>query len=178
MAVVSIGGKYRGGKSFLLNFFLRYLSYLESIAAGERAAVDDWMEPTSEDDEEDRQLFEWKGGNKRITKGVHMWHRPFMLKRSDGTKFAVLLVDTQGTDDSGSSDNESIAIFALSTMLSSCMVTQQEIGRETYHAQIKIYNVKQTLDKTAIQQMQRFTEYGRKAMDGQRGSRKHFQVVR
>ena len=67
---MSVAGAFRKGKSFLLDFFLRYLS---------RDGRETWM------GNEDEPLtgFHWKGGSERDTTGILMWSEPFIYKRPD-----------------------------------------------------------------------------------------------
>lgn len=67
VCVVSVAGAFRKGKSFLLDFFLRYLS---------RGGRDDWMGG----EEEPLTGFHWKGGSERDTTGILMWSEPFIMK--------------------------------------------------------------------------------------------------
>ena len=80
VAVISISGDYRKGKSFLLNLILRHLAYEE-----ER------NNPSSEIDQQtdilgapDQPLvgFPWRPGTQRITSGVWMWSEPFVIDRN------------------------------------------------------------------------------------------------
>lgn len=119
---MSIAGAYRSGKSFLMNFFLRYLQHREMTEAGQLPPHADWFEPTEADGEHHHRNFTWRPGVEGVTKGIHIWHRPFILRRSQGGKIAVLLLDTQGTEDMRSRDVDFLTIFALSTILSSCQV--------------------------------------------------------
>ena len=70
VCVVSVAGAFRKGKSFLLDFFLRYLG---------RDGREDWI------GNEDEPLtgFHWKGGSERDTTGILMWSEPFILKRNN-----------------------------------------------------------------------------------------------
>jgi atlastin len=70
VCVVSVAGAFRKGKSFLLDFFLRYLN---------KGGRDDWMG----NDDEPLTGFHWKGGSERDTTGILMWSEPFLLKRSE-----------------------------------------------------------------------------------------------
>ncbi len=67
---MSVAGAFRKGKSFLLDFFLRYLG------RGSRA---DWF--GSED--EPLTGFHWKGGSERDTTGILMWSEPFITRRNN-----------------------------------------------------------------------------------------------
>ena len=71
VCVVGIAGKFRKGKSFLLNFFLRYLNYLDAGSPSE----EDWLtrEPALEG-------FSWRGGSERDTNGLLWWSHPFLVK--------------------------------------------------------------------------------------------------
>lgn len=137
VCVVSVAGAFRKGKSFLLDFFLRFLN---------RNGREDWMGC------EDEPLtgFHWKGGSERDTIGILMWSEPFILKRS-GTneEIAILLMDTQGAFDSHSTVKDCATVFALSLMISS----------------IHIYNIMQNLQEDDLQHLQLFTEYGKIAME-------------
>ena len=70
VCVVSVAGAFRKGKSFLLDFFLRYLT---------RNGREDWLGS----DDEPLTGFHWKGGSERDTTGILMWSEPFILKRNN-----------------------------------------------------------------------------------------------
>ena len=87
VAVVSVVGAFRTGKSFLLNFFLRYLRSSKDDDASEDSET--WM--TSEGSKltegnlnnsttEDVPSFAWRGGQERQTTGIWMWSEPFFRK--------------------------------------------------------------------------------------------------
>ncbi|KAG2467457.1 atlastin-3-like [Polypterus senegalus] len=137
VAVVSIAGALRKGKSFLLDFMLRYMSRDKE--------ADLWL--GSED--EPLTGFSWRGGSEPDTNGIQIWSEVFVVKKPGGKKIAVVLMDTQGAFDSHSTVKDYATIFALSTMTSS----------------IQIYNLSQNIQENALQQLQLFTEYGRLAMD-------------
>ncbi|KAJ8723619.1 hypothetical protein PYW07_007599 [Mythimna separata] len=141
VVLVSVAGAYRKGKSFLLDFFLRYLdrTYNNGEGGGE------WL------GREDEALkgFSWRGGSDRHTTGIHLWSQPFKASLSNGEKVVVLLMDTQGTFDSNSTVKDNATVFALSTMLSS----------------VQIYNLSQNIEEDDLQHLQLFMEYGRVAKD-------------
>uniref|UniRef100_A0A8C4JE27 Atlastin GTPase 1 n=1 Tax=Dromaius novaehollandiae TaxID=8790 RepID=A0A8C4JE27_DRONO len=93
--------------------------------------------------------FSWRGGSERETTGIQIWSEIFLVDKPDGTKVAVLLMDTQGTFDSQSTLRDSATVFALSTMISS----------------IQVYNLSQNVQEDDLQHLQLFTEYGRLAME-------------
>lgn len=68
--MISVAGAFRKGKSFLLNFFLRYLKYRSRFGingdVGQNGQADDWL--SSEPDLQ-HGVFSWRGGSKRETNG-------------------------------------------------------------------------------------------------------------
>lgn len=140
VVIVSVAGAFRKGKSFLLNFFLRYLKakYLENDNS------DQWLGT----DNEVLNGFSWCGGSDRNTTGILMWSDVFLTELSGGRKVAIFLLDTQGAFDSKSTVRDCATVFALSTMISS----------------VQIYNLSQNIQEDDLQHLQLFTEYGRLAM--------------
>lgn len=142
VVVVSVAGAFRKGKSFLLDFFLRYL---------QRNGIDNWMG----DEEEDLVGFPWRGGADRETTGIMMWSKPFLVKLSSGEEVAVLLMDTQGAFDSTSTVKDCATVFAISTLTSS----------------VQVYNISSNLQEDNLQHLQLFTDYGCLAMDRMDGEK-------
>ncbi|XP_051957642.1 atlastin-2-like isoform X2 [Xyrauchen texanus] len=136
VVVVSVAGAFRKGKSFLLDFMLRYM-YNQSS--------DLWLGG----DDEPLKGFTWRGGCERETTGIHAWNEVFVVEKPDGSKVAVLLLDTQGAFDSQSTIKDCATLFALSTMTSS----------------VQVYNLSQNVQEDDLQHLQLFTEYGRLAME-------------
>ncbi|XP_066534844.1 atlastin-2 isoform X2 [Hoplias malabaricus] len=136
VVVLSVAGAFRKGKSFLLDFMLRYMHSQSS---------ESWMGG------EDEPLtgFHWRGGCERDTSGIQAWSEVFVVEKPDGNKVAVLLVDTQGAFDSQSTIKDCATIFALSTMTSS----------------MQVYNLSQNIQEDDLQHLQLFTEYGRLALE-------------
>ncbi|KAF6026044.1 atl [Bugula neritina] len=140
VVIVSVAGAFRKGKSFLLNFFIRYLNY---VMQSENHSDYGWL------DDESMALggFSWRGGAERETTGILMWSEPFLMRTEGGEEVAVLLLDTQGAFDNKSTVKECATIFALSTMLSS----------------IQVYNLHSNIQENDLQHLQLFTEYGKLA---------------
>ncbi|XP_078261418.1 atlastin-2 isoform X4 [Rhinoraja longicauda] len=136
VVVVSVAGAFRKGKSFLLDFMLRYMYSQE---AGGWLGCDD--EPLTG--------FTWRGGCERETTGIQVWSEVFVIHKSDGSQVAVLLMDTQGAFDSQSTIRDCATVFALSTMTSS----------------VQVYNLSQNIQEDDLQHLQLFTEYGRLALE-------------
>uniref|UniRef100_A0A673CMQ5 Atlastin-2-like n=1 Tax=Sphaeramia orbicularis TaxID=375764 RepID=A0A673CMQ5_9TELE len=137
VVVVSVAGAFRKGKSFLLDFMLRYMHNQEQS--------DSWIGG----DDEPLTGFTWRGGCERETTGIQIWSEVFVVEKPDGSKVAVLLVDTQGAFDSQSTIKDCATVFALSTMTSS----------------VQVYNLSQNIQEDDLQHLQLFTEYGRLAME-------------
>ncbi|EMP30046.1 Atlastin-1 [Chelonia mydas] len=136
VVAVSVAGAFRKGKSFLMDFMLRYMYNKETIDW-----VGDYNEPLTG--------FSWRGGSERETTGIQIWSELFLVDKPDGKQVVVLLMDTQGTFDSQSTLRDSATVFALSTMISS----------------IQVYNLSQNVQEDDLQHLQLFTEYGRLAME-------------
>ncbi|XP_048486176.1 atlastin isoform X2 [Plutella xylostella] len=140
VVVISVVGAFRKGKSFLLDFFLRYMQHKYGSGGG-----GDWL------GSEDAPLrgFSWRGGSERDTTGILMWSEVFKTTLENGEKVAIVLLDTQGAFDSESTVRDNATVFALSTMLSST----------------QIYNLSQNIQEDDLQHLQLFTEYGRLALE-------------
>eukprot|EP00934_Nitzschia_sp_Nitz4_P008245 Nitzschia sp. Nitz4//scaffold42_size132992//87720//89495//NITZ4_003408-RA/size132992-processed-gene-0.16-mRNA-1//1//CDS//3329551745//8235//frame0 len=150
VAVVSVVGAFRTGKSFLLSWFLKYL---HALTKDEDTTSKDskWynnVESLTRD-----AGFDWRGGSERNTTGIWMWSQPhFVAKPTDngGTEtMAVLLVDSQGMFDNETTMSLTASIFGLSTLLSS----------------YQIYNVDKRIQEDNLQQLALFSEYARLAVE-------------
>ncbi|XP_055135320.2 LOW QUALITY PROTEIN: atlastin-3-like [Symphalangus syndactylus] len=139
VVVVSVAGAFRKGKSFILDFMLRYLY------SQKESGHSNWLG----DPEEPLTGFSWRGGSDPETTGIQIWSEVFTVEKPSGKKFAVVLMDTQGAFDSQSTVKDCATIFVLSTMTSS----------------VQIYNLSQNIQEDDLQQLQLFTEYGRLVMD-------------
>lgn len=165
LCVVSIAGDFRKGKSFMLNFFLRYLYH---VSAKQQALEEQRTEDGGEnkenanslpDDDLDKdwlgdsncelQGFSWRGGSKPETTGILVWSDPIVVRCSDGSEVAVLLMDTQGAFDSRQTIGQTAIIFALSTLTSS----------------LQIYNVMNNIQEDNLQILDTFLAYGQLVLD-------------
>ena len=135
VVIVSVAGAFRKGKSFLLDFFLRYLFALNDP---------NWLG----DANSPLEGFSWRGGSERDTTGILIWSEPFIIKQGN-SDVAVLLMDTQGAFDSQSTVRDCATVFALSTMVSS----------------VQTYNLSMNIQEDDLQHLQLFTEYGRLAIE-------------
>ncbi|CAE7717138.1 ATL2 [Symbiodinium sp. CCMP2592] len=136
VAIVSVMGAFRTGKSFLLDLFLRFLKW-EADHPEEAAAARSESQPARGGNEdfplpawittaganiegasEDDEGFRFKGGMDACTEGIWVWSEPF-LRQLNGQEVAVLLMDTQGAWDSNMTKEQSATVFGLTAVLSS-----------------------------------------------------------
>ncbi|KAF4529157.1 hypothetical protein B566_EDAN017980 [Ephemera danica] len=106
LVVLSVVGEFRRGKSFLLNFMVRYLR-----AKG----AEDWLEAESQ---ESLGGFMWRRDADPVTLGILIWPEAFLF----GDNYAVVLLDTQGTFDMNSRMELNVFLFALSSLASSIQI--------------------------------------------------------
>ncbi|XP_072016798.1 atlastin-1-like [Amphiura filiformis] len=148
ICIVSVAGAFRKGKSFLLDFLLRYLNtqhaHYQKTKDNFQGAVD-WLGH----DDEPLSGFSWRGGSERETTGIWIWSKLFLCPGPDGEEVVVMLMDTQGAFDTESTVRDCATVFALSTMTSS----------------VQVYNLSQNIQEDDLHHLQLFTEYGRLAME-------------
>ncbi|KAI1286189.1 Atlastin-1 [Halotydeus destructor] len=137
ICLVSIVGATRKGKSFLMNYLVRYLHLCKQ---GEPHLLGNPDDPL--------KGFHWRGGSEGDTSGILLWSDPFVLK-SKGQDVCVLLMDTQGAFDGQQAVAETAAIFALSALTSS----------------VQIFNVSHNLQENDFQNLEFFSEYGRLVLE-------------
>lgn len=166
MGVLSVVGAFRSGKSFLLDFFLRYLRAVQSLIIGFVLYIDRggmiftpsgevpmWMnyggstlEGNEFDVESAKKGFSYRGGSERNTEGIWIWSEPFIVPNEavEGGKICVLLMDTQGMFDGLTTQMLTTSIFGLTTLLSS----------------YQIYNIEKRLQEDHLQHLALFSEFG------------------
>jgi len=132
VAIVSVMGAFRTGKSFLLDLFLRFLRYDDSsiednVPVPPRGGTEDfpvprWMTAAGSvvDGATNNSCsgFRFKGGMDACTEGIWVWSEPF-LRSINGKPVALLLMDTQGAWDSNMTKEQSATVFGLTAVLSS-----------------------------------------------------------
>ncbi|GMT01985.1 hypothetical protein PENTCL1PPCAC_24159, partial [Pristionchus entomophagus] len=136
VAVLSVAGAFRKGKSFFLSNCVRYL---QSKTNGSN-----WMASDAS-----VTGFTWKQSIPSVTEGILMWPEPFVVKNANGEEVAILLMDTEGAFDHKSSFTQCATVFALSALLSSLLV----------------YNVMQDIQEDTLNHLQFFAKYGSYALD-------------
>lgn len=110
VAFLSIAGPSRKGKSFFLNFVLRYLY-------GKENNKTNWLQS-----DERLDGFAWKNSTDRVTKGIWLWSEPFQMKSTKGDDFDLLIMDTQGVFDEHTSLREWSILVGLGLLASSCLI--------------------------------------------------------
>jgi hypothetical protein len=96
VGVISVAGKYRTGKSYLLNRILLDLGPNEGFGVG----------PTINP----------------CTKGLWVWTDPIEIETYDGDVIKVLLIDSEGLGAFDEDQNHDTRIFLLALLLSSCFI--------------------------------------------------------
>ncbi|KAL1483264.1 hypothetical protein MTO96_050258 [Rhipicephalus appendiculatus] len=91
VVVISIAGAYRQGKSFLMNFLLRYMH---------RQGRQNWLGGPREP----LRGFGWKHSRERQTSGIRLWSEVFLVRTSSYAEYdieyvtwAVLVCSTKVT---------------------------------------------------------------------------------
>lgn len=172
IAIVSVVGAFRTGKSFLLTLLLRYLKHGksgdmshdwmycdgDSLTEGNcnkktsqasnagLASPEKQTNPPNPKRDDEAASFAWRGGHDRMTTGIWMWSEPFLYSPPNlGEQIAVLLMDTQGMFDNETTMTLTAQIFGISTLISST----------------QIYNIQNRISEDHLQHLALFSEYGR-----------------
>ncbi|XP_078494364.1 uncharacterized protein LOC101242320 isoform X2 [Ciona intestinalis] len=142
VAIISVFGDFRGGKSFLLNLLCQYLMQKQPK---------DWIKKK----DELAKVFNWRAGIKSHTTGIDIINKPFMLENDKGEEIAVFLMDTQGSFDKKMTAGECSLIFALSILISS----------------VQIYNLPSGLIRESdLQQLGLFLQHANTTMKNKRSN--------
>ena len=75
--------------------------------------------------------FEVRGGLDAVTQGMNLWSKPYIIKRRDGSKMCLLLMDTQGLWDKKTVNSFNCILFGLSSVLSSYAIFNQKKNMNT-----------------------------------------------
>ncbi|CAK8681919.1 unnamed protein product [Clavelina lepadiformis] len=135
VAVYSVAGPFRTGKSFLFNLFVRYLEG-KSLNPNDKDQI---LGP-----------FKFQGGaSERCTEGIWITTEPYIISTQQNGEVALFLMDTQGSFDHMSSTEESAILLALSLLLSS----------------YQFFNLKDKIDSLYLQALSKFAEYATKVKD-------------
>ncbi|XP_018017003.2 atlastin-2-like [Hyalella azteca] len=135
VCVVAVAGAFRTGKSFLLNFLVKYC-----VNEGSPNWLGDPSQPL--------EGFVWSTGMEGQTAGIFIWSEPFTIyAKPSGKEVAVILMDTQGTFDTQTSLRDSTYIFALTLLTSS----------------VTVYNLMNNIREDDLMNLQTFSTYGASA---------------
>ncbi|KAM5173054.1 RING finger protein 112-like [Mantella aurantiaca] len=107
--VITVIGERRSGKSFLMNYLMKGLHNLEKknhISGAENESLNG---------------FPWRPGTDKVTEGIWIWGKPFLMK-NNGNKMAVFLLDSEGTKNGTPHETASMKLFVLTMMISSHLV--------------------------------------------------------
>ncbi|CAG9802095.1 unnamed protein product [Chironomus riparius] len=147
IVILSLIGAFRGGKSFLLNYCLRFLYANYSSINKPKEGMpyffhknENWMGSC----DEPLKGFSWRSGIDRDTIGIILWNDVFLHTLDySGEKLAIVIMDTQGLFDNNSSPTENSRIFALSNLISS----------------VQVLNLANRIQEDQLQHLQFATEY-------------------
>nr|XP_039266024.1 uncharacterized protein LOC120341553 [Styela clava] len=147
VAIISMVGAYRTGKSFMLNIFLQYLRK-------KGWQNENWLGP------EDKKLqdgFYCGRGSMRLTRGINVCPEIFDVPLENGKEISVMIVDTQGLFDFHSTQDTNHKIMMMSTILSShqifnCVGMLQQRDLEFFHTSVRFA-------KTITQMLQKKEEH-------------------
>uniref|UniRef100_A0A3B3UCQ8 Atlastin GTPase 1 n=1 Tax=Poecilia latipinna TaxID=48699 RepID=A0A3B3UCQ8_9TELE len=144
VVAISVAGAFRKGKSFLMDFMLRYMYNHSS---------EDWLGDASEP----LTGFSWRGGSERETTGIQIWSEVFLVDKPDGRKVRI----NSSTKQQGTNRDRQSNICPNLQIIS--FLLQQHNG--TQGKKEKVYNISQNVQEDDLQHLQLFTEYGRLAME-------------
>ncbi|XP_078487725.1 atlastin-2-like [Ciona intestinalis] len=129
VAIISVSGALREGKSFILNLLLHYLLQQEK-----------WH---SNKNRKTYNVFKSRNGIESETIGINITNKPITLRDENDEKVAVFLMDTEGLFDKQRDAKECSTVFAMSCLLSS----------------LQIYNVFRQVQESNLQHLQIFSNY-------------------
>lgn len=66
-----------------------------------------------------------------MTQGIDLWSKPYIIKRRDGSKMCLILMDTQGLWDKKTLNSFNCILFGLSSVLSSYAIFNQKKNMNT-----------------------------------------------
>eukprot|EP00445_Apocalathium_hangoei_P000025 CAMPEP_0203840996 /NCGR_PEP_ID=MMETSP0359-20131031/1110_1 /ASSEMBLY_ACC=CAM_ASM_000338 /TAXON_ID=268821 /ORGANISM="Scrippsiella Hangoei, Strain SHTV-5" /LENGTH=635 /DNA_ID=CAMNT_0050755301 /DNA_START=61 /DNA_END=1969 /DNA_ORIENTATION=+ len=161
VAVVTVMGSFRTGKSFLLDLFLRYLRHEDAFGgaaapspppprpappprgSGEAYPLPAWWTAAAEGAKiagagqaAGEDGFRFRGGADPCTEGIWAWSEPF-VRVLGGRRVALLLLDTQGAWGGDMTREQSATIFGLTALISSR----------------QIYNINMQIEETKVDNM-------------------------
>lgn len=133
---ISTTGEMRTGKSFMLNYFLRYLK-----AQYVCRDVSNWLG----DADESLKGFEWRASIDAVTTGIWIWSEVFSYDDPhNGGKYAIVIMDTEGLFHYEQSKFDYSAILTISSIMAST----------------QIYNIWKDLNHSNLNHIEQFLNEG------------------
>ncbi|KAL7020218.1 hypothetical protein ACKWTF_011421 [Chironomus riparius] len=149
VAIISLIGAFRSGKSFFLDYCLRFLyAHFPSINNPNKEQSDSFQKNPNWMGDEDEPLrgFSWSSATNRDTTGIVMWSDVFLhTMDKTGDKIAIIVMDTQGLYDKETTLHNNSRIFSLGTLICS----------------IQVLNIANRIQEDHLQYLQFATEYAR-----------------
>mmetsp|Transcript_12659 Transcript_12659/g.18275 ORF Transcript_12659/g.18275 Transcript_12659/m.18275 type:complete len:587 (+) Transcript_12659:45-1805(+) len=183
VAVVSVVGAFRTGKSFLLSWFLRYLDYHHGDSEngefppdlvsdnegdgkeGQDATCKQWYEMLSTV----QGGFDWRGGSERTTQGIWVWSEPFTVPINANREGNVSGKQNEDNTEKKGNEKEDISVILVDTQgmfdhETTMKLTAAIFGLSTLFSSYQIYNVDKRIQEDNLQQLALFSEYGKMAL--------------
>ncbi|CAG9808589.1 unnamed protein product [Chironomus riparius] len=149
VAIISLIGAFRSGKSFFLDYCLRFLyAHFPSINNPNKEQSDSFQKNPNWMGDEDEPLrgFSWSSATNRDTTGIVIWSDVFLhTMDKTGDKIAIIVMDTQGLYDKETTLHNNSRIFSLGTLICS----------------IQVLNIANRIQEDHLQYLQFATEYAR-----------------
>ena len=123
VAIYTIAGPSRSGKSFLLSLFWQFL---------QRNKVQNSYEQWLENANKIKKIFKWKKGVKGYTQGIYILKEPIILNFNE-EKIALFLADTQGMFNFDTSKQNQTFLGTFSFLISSFLLFNVNKEIQTPH---------------------------------------------
>ena len=123
VAIYTIAGPTRSGKSFLLSLFWQFL---------QRNEVENAYEQWSKNINKVKKIFKWKQTVKGYTQGIYILKEPIIINLEE-EKIALFLADTQGMFDVDTSERNQTFLGTFSFLISSFLLFNVDKGIKTNH---------------------------------------------
>lgn len=170
IALLSIVGAFRSGKSFLLNFIIKYLKELSNGNENYTFNKNDKIEGCCNNENENINGFKWKNSKYGVTNGIWIYNKPFIIPnpKNSKEKIAILIMDTQvyllyikGLFDNNFNEKMNVSIFGLSTLLCS----------------YEIFNIKERVNEKDLDYLELYCEYGKECINNNNNEIKPFEKI-
>ena len=123
VAIYTIAGPSRSGKSFLLSLFWQFLQRNKAENSYEQ-----WLENANKI----KKIFKWKKGVKGYTQGIYILKEPIILNFKE-KKIALFLADTQGMFNFDTSKQNQTFLGTFSFLISSFLLFNVNKEIQTPH---------------------------------------------